>query len=147
MELKKGNRFKDYIGNPCFISYIRKDVIKLSFLGEKPWVEVWDREDFIAHVNNKKFFPEPKLVINRKNIGNHLVEYQLNMIGKTSLDVKDDPFWFSNNSLTAKQHELFKSYAIPLIRKVFKCNKAKAEETFAWFDLGYGLTLKENNGK
>ena len=79
--------------------------------------------------------------INRTNISEHLVEYQLNMIGKTMKDVEGDELWYSNNTMTEEQHEEFKRYAIPLLKKIFKFNKAKAEQTFGWFDLQYGLKI------
>jgi hypothetical protein len=84
-----------------------------------------------------------KAKVNRTNISEHLVEYQLNMIGKTMLDVKDDEMWYFNNTMTQEQHEEFKRYAIPLLKKIFKFNKAKAESTFGWFDLQFGLRIKK----
>jgi len=143
MKLKKGDRFKDYMGKLCFISYIRLDVIKLTFIAEQSYVEVWDKKEFISEVNKNRFFPQPNVVINRTNISDHLIEYQLNMIGKTIEQVKDDELWYQTNTLTSRQYEMFKSYAIPLLRKVFKFNKGKAEQTFAWFDLMYGLKVKD----
>lgn len=83
-----------------------------------------------------------KAKINRTNISDHLVEYQLKMIGKTILDVKDDEKWYTNNTMTEEQHEEFKRYAIPLLKKIFKFNKAKAESTFSWFNLQFGLRIK-----
>jgi hypothetical protein len=44
--------------------------------------------------------------------------------------------------MTPAQHEEFKRYAIPLLKKIFKFNKAKAEDTFSWFDLQFGLRIK-----
>ena len=38
--------------------------------------------------------------------------------------------------------KLVRSYAIPLLKKVFKFNKSKAENTFDWFLLQYGLNIK-----
>lgn len=143
MKLKKGDRFKDYMGKLCFISYIRLDVIKLTFIAEEPYVEVWDKKEFISEVNKNRFFPQPHVVVNRTNISDHLIEYQLNMIGKTIEQVKDDEKWYQTNTMTSRQHEMFKSYAIPLLRKIFKFNKGKAEQTFAWFDLMYGLRVKD----
>lgn len=143
MKLKKGDRFKDYMGKLCFISYMRLDIIKLTFIGEESYVEVWDKEEFINEVKGNRFFPQPKVTVNRNNITEHLIEYQLNMVGKTVEDAKNDPTWYSNNTFTSKQAELFKSYAIPLLRKIFKFNKKKAEQSFAWFDLGYGLKVKD----
>jgi SpoVK/Ycf46/Vps4 family AAA+-type ATPase len=63
---------------------------------------------------------------------------------KTIDEVKDDEFWYSNNTMTSAQVEEFKKYAIPLLKKIFKFNKSKAESTFSWFNLAYGLRVKEN---
>lgn len=87
---------------------------------------------------------EKRKTINRQNITDHLIEYQLKMIGKTIDEITTDEKWFSNNTMTPKQHEEFKAYAIPLLKKVFKFNKSKAEQTFSWFDLSYGLRINPN---
>jgi hypothetical protein len=81
--------------------------------------------------------------INRTNIATHLVEYQLAMIGKTIEEAKKDDMWFFNWTITQKQADELKSYAIPLIKKVFRCNKSKAERTFSWFNLQFGLRVKD----
>lgn len=141
MKLKKGDRFKDYMGNLCFISYIRLDVVKLTFITEESYVEVWDKEEFISEINGNRFFPQPQPPINRANIQDHLVEYQLNMIGKTTEQALKLENWFDEWCMTSKQFELFKAYAIPLLRKVFKFNKTKAEKTFSWFVLHSGLRI------
>ena len=143
MKLKKGDRFKNYLGKLCFINYIRLDVIKLTYLSSSPETEVWEKSDFINAVNLKKFIPEEKKKIDRTNIMDHLIEYQLNMIGKTIEEAQELEDWYTKWTMTSKQHELFKAYAIPLLKKVFKFNKQKAESTFAWFDLGYGLRIKD----
>jgi len=80
--------------------------------------------------------------INRTNIADHLIEYQLKMIGKTVLDVSGDEKWYYNNTMTPEQHEEFKAYAIPLLKKIFKFNKTRAEGTFGWFSLQFGLRIK-----
>jgi hypothetical protein len=84
-----------------------------------------------------------KAKVNRTNISEHLVEYQLNMIGKTMLDVEGDEMWYFNNTMTQEQHEEFKRYAIPLLKKIFKFNKGRAESTFGWFNLQFGLRIKQ----
>ena len=81
--------------------------------------------------------------INRTNIAEHLVEYQLAMIGKTMADAKKDDMWFFNWTITQQQADEFRTYAIPLIKKVFKCNKSRAERTFSWFNLEFGLRVKD----
>lgn len=85
--------------------------------------------------NNKK--------INRENITLHLIEYQLEMVGKTLKDIEDVPYWYNEITMSKEQHEEFKKYAIPLLKKTFKFNNNRAKETFCWFDLNYGLKIQE----
>lgn len=80
--------------------------------------------------------------ITRENITKHLIEYQLNLIGKDLLCTLDDDKWWFNNTMTTVQHEEFKKYAVKLIRKIFKCNKLKGEKTFEWFNGAFGLRIK-----
>lgn len=143
MIIKKGDKFKDYMGTPCFISYIKGDIIKLSFIEERPHVEVWDKAEFLDEVRGNRFFPQPKETVNRTNIQTHLIEYQLNMVGKTIEQARELEDWYQQWTMTSVQHDLFKAYAIPLLRKIFKFNKRKAEDTFSWFNLQYGLRIKD----
>lgn len=85
--------------------------------------------------------------INRSNIAEHLIEYQLAIVGKTMADALKDDMWFFNWTMTQDEHDHFKAYAIPLIKKVFKCNKKRAESTFAWLDLQFGLRIKNNDNE
>lgn len=80
--------------------------------------------------------------INRANITRHLIEYQLDMVGKRLEDTLDDDMWYFNWTMTPEQYAAFKAYAIPLLKKTFKFNKSKAESTFAWFNLQFGLRIK-----
>jgi len=80
--------------------------------------------------------------ITRDNITKHLVEYELNMVGKTLEDTLSDDMWFFNWTMTPDEHKEFKAYAIPLLKKIFKFNKSRAESTFGFFDLSYGLRIK-----
>ena len=84
-----------------------------------------------------------KKKIDRTNIGEHLLDYQLTIIGKSRIDILDDDRWFFNWTLTEEQHEQFKAYAVPLIKKVFKCNTTRAKDTFSWFDMQFGLRISE----
>ena len=83
-----------------------------------------------------------KIKITRENIAKHLVEYELEMVGKTLMDTLDDDKWFFNNTMTTIQFEEFQKYALALIRKTFKCNKTNATKTFDWFNLQFGLRIK-----
>ena len=83
--------------------------------------------------------------INRTNIADHLVEYQLEMVGKTIAEAYKTDQWYSKWTMTEAQQEDFRAYAIPLIKKVFKCNKKRAESIFGWFTLQFGLRIDNNN--
>lgn len=80
--------------------------------------------------------------INRENISDHLVEYQLAFINKTLKEAIDNPNWLIEWSMDPEDHEKFREYAIALIKKVFKCNTNRAKSTFDWFDLQFGLKIK-----
>ena len=80
--------------------------------------------------------------ITRDNITRHLVEYQLEMVGKSMMDTLDDDKWYFNITMTSEQYAEFEKYAIALIKKTFKCNKSRATKTFQWFILSFGLRIK-----
>jgi hypothetical protein len=79
--------------------------------------------------------------INRETIADHLVDYQLNMIGRTIAEAIKTEKWYSEWTMTEEQHEQFRAYALPLIKKIFKCNKKRAEGIFGWFNLQFGLRI------
>jgi hypothetical protein len=80
--------------------------------------------------------------ITRDNITKHLVEYQLKMVGKTLLDTLDDDNWYFNITMTQTEFDEFRKYAVKLIRKTFRCNRLRGESTFDWFNLQFGLRIK-----
>ena len=80
--------------------------------------------------------------INRDNCARHLVEKELDMVGKTMMDTLDDMEWYSNITMTKIQHEEFRLYSIRVIKKIFKVNTSKAIEIFNWFYVAYGLRIK-----
>lgn len=82
--------------------------------------------------------------ITRANIAEHLLEYQLSLIGKTVKEAICNKEWLREWSLPKEKSEEFKKYAIPLIKKVFKCNKGKATSTFNWWDLNWGLKTENS---
>lgn len=138
MRVNKGDRFTNHLGEICVVKSIYRNIIKLQVLGENPYTEVWDLNDFNKSVNFIKI-PMPK--IDRTNIAKYLLEFQLNMIGKTYYETKKDPSW-TKWTITEEQFTFFKWYAIPLLKKVFKINKSKAEETFEWFNMQFGLKIE-----
>lgn len=80
--------------------------------------------------------------INRKTILSHLIDFELALAGKKLTDAVDAHDWRFDFTITNYQLEQFRNYAIPLLKKVFRCNKAKAESTFEWFWKNYGLRIK-----
>jgi len=80
--------------------------------------------------------------INRENITKHLIEKELEMVGKSMVDTLDDDQWWFNITMTRAQHEEFRTYTIKLIKKVFRCNSSRATATFEWFNLAFGLRIK-----
>jgi uncharacterized C2H2 Zn-finger protein len=138
-----GDKYKNLRSELCFVNYKDKEIIKLCYICDSSYTEVWDRKEFIEEVKKFHFFLVPKEKITRLNIADHLVEYQLNMVGKTTADARKDDMWYHNWTFTQQQYELFRAYAIPLIKKTFRCNTKKATETFDWFNLQFGLRLKD----
>lgn len=78
----------------------------------------------------------------RENLARHLLEYQLNMVGKSIIDTLDDDKWKFNFTMTTLQRFEFKKYSIALIQKLFKCNKTKATKTYEDFIVEFGVRIK-----
>jgi hypothetical protein len=81
--------------------------------------------------------------ITSQNLGDHLFQKQLDYIGKTVKEVKNDPEWYLNNKLTKAQYNEWKEYCIEAISKTYQLNERQAELEFNWLDLGYGLTIED----
>ena len=59
--------------------------------------------------------------------------------------LKTDPTgWFSNNTMTDIHHQQWKLWFIAECRKRFKYSKHAAEREFDYFDLSYGLKIKND---
>lgn len=139
MKIKKGDRYTNYLGKICVVKYVYRNIIKLQVLDEEPYTEVWNIDDFDKC---KSFFKIPMPKIDRTNVSKYLLEYQLNMIGKTIHESKETPNWFNIWTITPLQFKFFESFAVPLLKKTFKFNTNKAKETFEWFNMHFGLKIK-----
>jgi hypothetical protein len=142
MNIKKGDRFVHISGDKCFISQVTKTTIRISYVNSVNTTQIWDRNEFIEACKTSVFVPFTMPKVNRETMVMHLVEYQLNIVGK-HLSCTEEDGWYNKYTMTTQEHELLKWYAIPLIKKIYKCSKKKAEETFKWFDFQYGLRIKE----
>lgn len=80
--------------------------------------------------------------IGRNNISEHLLEYQLSLIGKTVKDALKVGDWRNAWYFPREYEEKFKAYSIPLIKKVFKCRKERAISILDWFILQFGLKIQ-----
>ena len=80
--------------------------------------------------------------ITRSNIGEHLLDYQLEMIGKTRVDIIDAYNWRSDFTMTSMQFVEFRDYSIHLLQRVFKFNRMKAISTFEFFWTMFGVRVK-----
>jgi len=137
---KKGDRFLNHLGEYCIIKSIYRDVIKLQICGEESRTEPWKVSDFKKHLKTS-FWVVPFPKSNRTNIAMHLLEYQLNIIGKTTVDTKKNPKWFKDWKINTSDYTLLKSYSLKALKKVFKFNTKKAKETFKWWYEQFGLTI------
>jgi hypothetical protein len=80
--------------------------------------------------------------VKRENIGDHLFTFELDIIGKTRLDIIDDDRWFYHFTMTREQYIIFKDYAVSLMMKTFRCNKNKALQNFEWYWQMFGVRIK-----
>lgn len=139
--LTRGSRYFDLNGIIHVIIYSAKDMVKLMPLKKDARIEVWEIEEFRNQVNLLKFTYIPHPPINRENVSEHLLEFQMNILGKTMADTIHESSWKKDWKLTHKQKTMFKSYATGVLKKVFRFNTSKAHETYDFFDKNFGLSI------
>ena len=82
------------------------------------------------------------MTINRMNIGQHLLDKELEIVGKTKEDLINDDRWRFNFTITNDQLWEFRRYSIFTLQKVFKINRKKAEDNFEWWWKMFGVRIK-----
>lgn len=137
--IKRGNRYFDLHGVMYVVVYSKPDVIKLMPIKENAVIDVWEVDEFKNQVLLLKFTNVPHPPITRENVSEHLLEYQFNILGKTMVNTIAETEWKTKWKLTKKQKEVFKLYALGVLKKVFRFNGAKARETYEFFDKNFGL--------
>jgi hypothetical protein len=80
--------------------------------------------------------------ISREEIGKHLLEMQLQLIGKDLMVLIDDDRWRFNNPMSMTQFLSFKHYALEQIQKTYKCNSKKRDVIWDQFYELFGLRIK-----
>lgn len=138
--INRGTRYCDLNGVIYVIVYSKPEVIKLMPIRKDAMIDVWEVSEFKKQVMILKFKHIPHPPINRENVSEHLLEYQFNMLGKTMANTIVETEWKENWKLTKKQKEMFKSYALGVLKKVFRFNGTKARETYEFFDKNFSLS-------
>ena len=82
----------------------------------------------------------------KKDFAIEAIHKQFEIAGVDPSVLERDPEeWFNNNTMTQQHHELWKDWFIVECRKRFRTNKKMAEKEFSWFDLAYGLRIKDED--
>ena len=55
--------------------------------------------------------------VTKDNIVEHMINKQLEYVGKTIEEVREDPNWFTNNTLTKEQYTEWREYCLKLMKK------------------------------
>lgn len=71
------------------------------------------------------------------------VHKQLELAEVDTSVLQTDKEWFTNYTMTREQHKQWKDWFIEQFRLNFKRPKKEALREFQWFDLGYGLRIKD----
>lgn len=84
------------------------------------------------------------MATNREKIGYELFDFQLELIGKTRVDVLNEEKWRTKWSLTRNQYDILRDHSIRECKKVFKCRREKAVSIFEWFYKEFGILKIKN---
>lgn len=68
-----------------------------------------------------------------------LVNKQLGPFGKTYLDVKNDPKWYTKYVVTPEQEQNFIEWGVIYLKEKFGLTNKQAEMEMDWFILQWGL--------
>lgn len=142
MKLLTGDRFINQRGEECLLVYVNKEVVRLQVISSSPHLQVHPLEEFISLVEGFMIFKLKRESLNRENLPKHLGEFQLNLVGKRSIDMIMENKKFYDYEISKEEYEVFKIYAIAMMKKVYKCNRKIAEENFNWFYKRFGLKIK-----
>lgn len=71
------------------------------------------------------------------------IHKQLEIAGVDKSVLHEDTQWYSTNTMTSEQAQQWKDWFIEQYRLNFKRSKKDADREFDWFNLGYGLRIKD----
>ena len=138
-KIRRAERYFDLNGVIHVVIFSSKEMIKLMPIKDDSIIDVLEVEDFKNQINLLKLTEIPNPTIDRSNVSEHLLEFQFNLIGKTMANTVENHNWKIEWKLTKKQKEIFKSYALALLKKVFRFNSIKADATYDFFNQNFGI--------
>jgi len=72
-----------------------------------------------------------------------MIDKELESYHLTRKDIDPcDPDWFSRNTMTEKEADEYRKWALTEIKSYMKCSKKMAEKVFGEFNLMWGLRIK-----
>lgn len=142
MKLLTGDRFINQRGEECLLVYSNKEFVRLQVLSSPPYLQVYPLDEFISLVERSLMFKLRRKILNRENLSTHLSEFQLALAGKKPIDMIMENKKFYDYQIMKEEYEVFKVYAIAMMKKVYKCNRKIAEENFDWFYKRFGMKIK-----
>lgn len=140
--LLTGDKFINQRGEECLLVFATKEFVRLQVISSPPRLQVYPLNEFVSLVDRMLMFKLKREPLNRENIPRHLGEFQLALVGKRPIDMIMEKKTFYEYQIMKEEYEIFKIYAIAMMKKVHKCNRKIAEENFDWFYKRFGLKIK-----
>lgn len=139
--MKKGDIFRD-LKNRDFIvvSIDREKVVFVVLEKVNARFEPVKREEVDLFFKINLINPAASPMITKNNLFNQLFIFQHFYI---PWNISRKPLG-KPQPIDEKSYRDFRGYAVPLIRKVFRCNKSKGEGIFDDFYKSYGLPINKN---
>lgn len=85
------------------------------------------------------------LIDTQFSIAQHNISYDYIVEHQEQIKQNSGVPWYQHYTITSDQHRKFKEVAISIFRKQLKLKKDRAEKEFGWFNLAYGLKVKDND--
>ncbi len=82
--------------------------------------------------------------VTRENLAEHLIIYQLSLIGRTMKDASKDREWSFKWTIPEAKYKEYKKYAIATICKVLHCTPRKARGIFGALYFCFGLNIEKS---
>lgn len=142
MNLLTGDNFINQKGEECLLVYANKELVRLQVLSSPSYLQVYPRDEFVSLIDRLLIIKLKRKPLTRENLPRHLGEFQLALAGKRPIDMIIEGKQFDDYEIKKEEYEIFRVYAIAMMKKVHKCNRKIAEENFYFFYHRFGLRIK-----